>query len=205
MRVKPTPVFFLFTILLVQFSLPGAAYSVAIGMPESTLKVGYGVGMGRLSIEDPDGASASENGVQPFRVIVADWLRGDIRYWGELFFQSATLSASQMNIGQTVGQYGVQLSAQKNLKVGGHWYPWLGVGVDLSRVSYSRRHTIDSDGFLQNRFSDRNEIDLGIIVNLISETELNRDWDVGAKLEQRFSLSGGIKQLSLSLFLLSHF
>ena len=204
--MKPATTFFVLALLVTtQFAVTGSAHGAAIGMPESTLRIGYGIGLANLSIEDPNGPAESKSIFQPFRVIVTDWFRGDVRYWGEFYYQDATLKASQTSVGQSVSQYGLQLSAQKSFYVNAIWSPWLGVGVDLSQNSYSSRHTVDDDGFLQNRFADRSEIDPGLIFNLISETELNRDWEMGVKLEQRLSITDGIDQLSLSVFVLNHF
>lgn len=204
--MNSTATFFAFALaMLTQLSVIGVVHSAAIGMPESTLRVGYGIGLGDLSIDDPNGPTASKRAFQPFRIIVTDWFRGDIRYWGEFYYQDVTLSASQVSIGQKVNQYGLQLSAQKNFIVNTRWSPWLGVGVDLSQNKYSSRHTVDGDGFLQSRFADRSETDLGIILNLVSEAELNREWEMGVKLEQRLTITDGIDQLSLSVFVLNHF
>ena len=48
--------------------------------------------------------------------------------------------------------------------MGDNWAPWLGLGLDLSRSDYSKRHTVDSDGFLLERFSDRDETGLGLVI-----------------------------------------
>jgi len=204
--MKTASIFFVLALSVVmQFAVPGSAHGAAIGMPESTVRIGYGVGLANLSIEDPNGPTASESVFQPFRIIVTDWFRGDVRYWGEFYYQDATLSASQTSIGQKVNQYGVQLSAQRSFIVNARWSPWLGVGIDLSRNDYSSRHTVDADGFLQSRFANRSETDLGLIFNLVSETELNEEWGMGVKLEQRLPISDGIEQLSLSVFVLNYF
>ncbi len=206
LAMKHAPLFLIFFLFFTtQFVVTGNAHGAAIGMPESTLRVGYGVGLGSLSIADPSGATESKMIVQPLRVIVTDWFRGDIRYWAEFFYQDATLKATQTQIGQTVNQYGLQLSAQRSFNVIPRWSPWFGVGLDLALNNYSGRHTVASDGFLEARFSNRSETDLGFIFNMVSEMELSQEWGVGCKLEQRFSITGGTEQLSLSFFVINVF
>jgi hypothetical protein len=174
-------------------------HTAAIDMPENTARFGYALGMARLSIDDPDGATDTVTEVQPITFTYTNWLNGGYRYWSELYYQQTSLDASTTAIGQDIAQYGLRFSVQRNLPMGDNWTPWLGLGLDLSRSDYSKRHTVDSDGFLLERFSDRDETGLGLVINLVTEWGLRDDWYLSAKLEQIIPLGNGLKATSLSI------
>ena len=49
---------------LLVLSLSGGALAAAIGLPESTARIGYAAGVSRLSVDDPDGSTEAAVDVQ---------------------------------------------------------------------------------------------------------------------------------------------
>jgi len=171
----------------------GPVAAVPLGLPESTAKIGYSAGLAWVSIDDPDGDTQAATGTQPFGLIYTDWFLGDFRYWSEVYYYSASLDASATDIGQDVERYGARFSVQKNFRVMQRWAPWLGAGVDLSQAKYTLRHTLTDDGlYLGNRYDDRDEFAVSLLLNAVSEWSLSENWSVSLKLEQSIPLSGDV-------------
>ena len=169
-----------------------------LGLPQSTAKIGYSAGFVWLSVDDPDGDTENSTGGQPVGLIYTDWFLGDFRYWSELFYYAGSLDASATNIGQDVKRYGVRFSAQKSFRVMEKWAPWFGLGMDVSQAKYSVRHTKTDDGFLKERFPDRDEIAVSLLVNAVSEWSIARDWSIALKLEQSIPLSSDVYEFIVS-------
>ena len=173
-----------------------------LGLPKSTAKIGYGIGAGYVSVDDPDGDTKNSTTVLPFTLIYTDWLMGDIRQWTELYYYKTSLDADANNIGQDVERYGIRFSLQKSFRLARSWSPWLGAGIDLSNASYTARHTMDSEGFLIQAYPDRDETDISLLLNIISEWSLRPDWTIGVKLEQSIPTSGDIMEFSAVMAIL---
>jgi len=174
----------------------------ALGLPENTAKLGYAMGSTYVSVDDPADNTAKEWALLPLTLIHTDWLIGDIRYWSELFYYKAVLNPAANNVGQNVEQYGFRASLQKSLRVTRLWAPWFGVGIGVSRVTYTTRHTIDSDGFLLAAYPDREQTSIALLLNIASEWPLARNWDIGVKLEQAIPVDGDISESSALIMLL---
>ncbi|MGD8940243.1 MAG: hypothetical protein PVJ72_12740 [Gammaproteobacteria bacterium] len=187
-----------FSILIVLLLSIEPLAAVPLGLPQSTAKIGYSAGFVWLSVDDPDGDTKTSTGTQPISLIYTDWFIGDFRYWSELFYYSASLDDSGTNIGQDVERYGVRFSMQKSFRVVEKWAPWLGLGLDVSQAKYTLRHTKDDEGYLAERYPDRDEMAVSLLVNAISEWSIARDWSVALKLEQSIPLSGDVTEFLVS-------
>ena len=183
---------------LLALSLSGGAWAAALGLPESTARIGYAAGVSRLTVDDPAGPAETAINAQPLTLIYTDLLSGKLRYWVEGYYFPTTLDASTTDIGQDISRIGAQLALQRNVQWR-QWSPWLGLGIDVSRNSFTHRHTADSDGFLLNSYADRSATAFGISAHLVNEWALTRDWDISAKLGQVFAVSGGMNETSLSV------
>jgi hypothetical protein len=186
-------------------SYTGQILAVPLGLPESTAKIGIAGGAALVSVDDPDGDTETTTGVQPFGLVYTDWFVGDIRYWTEAFYYAAELDASSDKIGQDVERYGVRFSLQKSFRIIQAWAPWFGLGLDVSKIDYTLRHTKDNEGFLLQRFDDRSETGVSLLVNVVSEWPVGQAWSVGLKLEQSVPLSGDTTDFLASGILLYRF
>lgn len=192
-------------LILATWLLTGKAWAVAIGMPEERARWGYGLGVAHVTVDDPDAASGSEWALRPLNLVYTDRWRYDSRYWGEAFYQETALDAGVGQAGQEIKQYGVRLSLQKKLVLTPAIVPWLGGGVQLSHNQFHNRHTVDSDGYLVDSFPDRNEVQASLLLNLMVEQRLNRNWDLAAKLEQVVPLAEGVSEFVIAAVLLYHY
>jgi len=192
---------YLIILILLPAFVVHPAYA-ALGLPENTAKLGYATGTAYVSVDDPDGNTAKEWTPLPLTLIHTDWLIGDIRYWSELFYYKAILNPSKNKVGQNAEQYGFRISLQKSLRVTRLWAPWFGVGIGASRVTYTTRHTTDPDGFLLAAYPDREQTSIVLLLNIVSEWPLARNWDIGAKLEQAIPVDGDISESSALIILL---
>ncbi|MEJ2347118.1 MAG: hypothetical protein P8090_17280 [Gammaproteobacteria bacterium] len=109
-------------------------------------------------------ATKAANSVQPLTLIYTDWLPGGLRYWAEGYFARTNLDAAAGKVAEDVSRYGIQFAVQRNFRWG-WWSPWLGVGMDVSRNRYSKRYTVDSDGYLLATYPDRSTTAVGISVH----------------------------------------
>lgn len=179
--------------------LSSELHAAALGLPENTARIGYAAGMPRLSVDDPAGSTKAKFGLQPVTLIYTDWMRsGSMRYWLEAYYAHAMLDSGPTEIGQDVSRVGLRAALQRNIRVGA-WSPWLGLGLDVSQYRFSRRHTEDSEGFLLTAYPDRSATGLGLVAHVMSEWAIAREWDVHAKLEQVFAVSGGVNDTGVSL------
>ena len=181
-----------------------SSYCIAapLGLPQSTGKIGYSIGTSNISLDDPNGATKGDWAAQPLNLIYTDWLIRDIRQWIELYYYKASLEADDTNIGQNIERYGLRFSLQKTYRLTQAWSPWFGAGIDLSNNHFSTRHTKDSEGFLIETFDDRDETNLSLLINMLSEWSLQKDWTVGAKLEQSVPVSGDITEFTAAVTVL---
>ncbi len=187
----------LITVLL-GLSMNESVMAAAIGLPdENTARIGYLVGVTNFALDDPDGHTKSVVDTLPFTLIYTNWLPHGWRYWAEAYFFATTLDGNAGDIQQDVRRIGARLSLQRNLHLW-RWSFWLGAGLDVSSNKYTKRYSVDKDGFLLNRYPDRSETALGVNTQMISEWPLAKDWDLAAKLEHVFSVNGGITETSLS-------
>lgn len=182
--------------------IPSFCSSAPLGLPQNTGKIGYSIGTSNLSLDDPNGATADVWAAQPLNLIYTDWFIGDIRQWTELYYYKTSLDADDSNIGQNIERVGLRFSLQKTFRLTQTWSPWLGAGFDLSSNHYDTRHTRDSEGYLIEAFDDRDETSFSILLNALSEWSLQKDWTVGAKLEQSVPVNGDITEFTAAVTVL---
>lgn len=178
--------------------------AVAIGMPQQTAKIGFGVGFANLSVKDPAGDTDSEWVFRPINLIYTNKAFDSFHYWTEAFYQEAVLSASTSEIGQEVKQLGIKASLQKNIATHGIGTSWLGAGLQLSYDSYENRHTIDNSGFLAQTYPDRSGLQSAVLLNYVLEKDF-AGWALSGKVEQSIPISDGTSEFTLSLGFLFSF
>lgn len=170
-------------------------YGAALGQPQRTSMLGYGVGATLVSVDDPAGSTETSWALQPITLIYTArlWSNG-IRYWSELYYYKAMLDAGPTRIGQDAERYGMRFSFQKKLRIIPGLSSWFGAGIDISQAKYTTRHTVDSDSFLITAYPDRKETIFAGVINVVSEWSLTRDWMIAAKLEQTIPFDGRIQE-----------
>lgn len=180
-----------------------STYGAALGQPQRTSMLGYGIGAAFVSVDDPAGSTDPSWALQPVTLVYTArlWSNG-IRYWSELYYYKAVLDAGPTKIGQDAERYGMRFSLQKSLTIIPKLPIWFGAGIDISQERFTSRHTVDVDGFLITSYPDREETNLAGIVNIVSEWPLTRDWIIAAKLEQSIPGNGYITESLAAVTLL---
>ncbi|KAF0190457.1 MAG: hypothetical protein FD165_2690 [Gammaproteobacteria bacterium] len=190
----------LLTLVLALAGVPGSAHAAVIGEIErKTAGFGYVFGAGVMSVDDPDGATGDEFVVQPLALAYTRKLSGDLRYWLEPYYQAATFDASVDEIGQDLTRFGMRVSFQQYVVPAARFLPWIGAGLDIAHTQYTSRHTIDVDGYLANRFPDRSETGVNLLVNAQREWKLSGNRSVNARIEYLSPIGGDMSSLSVSL------
>jgi hypothetical protein len=175
------------------------ANAAAIGLPDSTARIGYGLGIGHISVDDPKGDSDTKWSPLPLNLIYTDWLTSDIRYWTEVFYYDSSLDAGTDKIGQNINHYGIRFSLQKSLRISPMWAPWFGAGLGFSHANYTDRHIIDNDGYLVESYPDREESLVALILNITNEWPVQHNWTIGAKLEQSIPVDNKLADFMATL------
>lgn len=184
------------------FACAGSALGAAIGSSESTARVGVGVTLSTLSVEDPNGDTSNKTALQPFNFVYADDFSLGVRYWAEGFYQAATLPASSNQIGQDVERYGLRLSLQRKLKTSPKFDLWGGLGVHAAMDDFSKRYTKDGEGYLLQLYGDRSSNHFGIQGELVAEWKFKPRWDIAAKAMYAIPFGDGVNDFSVGAFFL---
>ena len=161
--------------------------------------------MGNYTVEDPDGnaGDSSESSVVGIMTMPINRNFPGWRYWFQLGHNSFELDAATDEIGQDVTSTSVEGIIQKGFNVSSDFKPWLGAGVGAAMSDFNDRFTVDSDGFLAERFEDRSSNSAYLILNTgISSRELSKGFYVGVSLSYKKPLNDGIEATELNLFFL---
>ncbi len=153
-----------------------------------------------LSVDDSDGSTEGVSYLAPFNGFYADSLKRDLKYQVEVFTDSVTLDAGVNQVGQQIKYQGLGVSLQRRLRLSSEMKPWVGVGLDYVDVRYRERHTVDQGGFLANRYPDRSESGVNLVLNAASYWEFSHSWDIGvvAKLSQSVSTDASFMNIGIS-------
>ena len=179
-----------------------SAHAAAIGaVPKlEGFRVGALAGMSRADLDDPDGPTESKT---YFRLALVGTLPAgkDRRWLGEVFYHRFDLEPGTATLGVDVTRIGTALSYQARfatlpLK------PWLGVGAALARDRFDERLTIDTLGFVNNRFPSRSDTALGMLLSATTVWKWSADTDVGLHLQYEQPLAGDVKVLTLGVLLM---
>lgn len=174
----------------------------ALGLPDNTARLGYSLSLTRLNVDDPEGNTQAAYALQPFKFIYTDWKRSGNRLWLELFYQDAVLKATDTDVGQRFKHQGVNLIVQKNLRINSAVRPWIGLGLGLSIADSKKRHTVDDEGYLLKSYPNRRNESFGMLLSVVNEWQISREWTVGGNFLHRVTLNQSIAESSLSAYFL---
>ena len=189
-------------LIFVSVGLLSTNTNAALGLPETTARLGYSAGVARLDVDDPGGNTQSVYAVQPIKFIYTDWWKHGNRFWFELFYQEASLKAEENLIGQHFKRSGVNLLVQKNFLYNSVIRPWIGIGAGVSLAEYEKRHTMDDEGYLLDSFSNRKTGSVGILFSVVNEWQISRESTVGGSFLQRIPTNNAITESLFSIYYL---
>jgi hypothetical protein len=182
-----------------------AAWAAAIGAPERTGRLGLGLSYSSFDVHDPDGSVANESDFSLINFFYTDRFVRGYRYWVEGFYQEATFDGSTKDIGQDMERMGLRLAIQHRLDFVTAWDMWGGIGLTAAHDSFTKRFTVDSDGFLGTAYEDRSANHLGMQFDLTSEWRVGQDWDLAVRLLYGFPFGDGVGELGAMVGVLHGF
>ena len=188
------------TLRTITTAVLGAVLALTTGSAHAVL-VGPSLGVAQLRVQDPDGPTQSQNRLTPGATLILG-LDTDTRMMVDVYHQTAHLNGTTQDIGQSVTSTGGHLIFQKQFPVTYQWHPWLGIGAGYAQESFTNRYTVDSQGYLANRYPDRSANPVSVVVNGTTDWTLNRSWRLGATVQYEYPLTSGIRELSVSLMAL---
>jgi hypothetical protein len=173
-----------------------SAHAAAVDKP---FAFGPYVGASYTAVDDPDGSTERSAALSRIGVVSAYTLNRKTMVESEVFYHSDSYSASRSDIGQKVKGIGLAAQYYRNLPLTRSFQPWVGAGLSLNNFKYSDRYTTESEGFLAQRFEDRNsqEIDLLISVKLITAEDRNVSYFYRVSYE--YPLDTGIQGVLLNI------
>jgi hypothetical protein len=153
--------------------------------------------IGSYSVEDPEGSSGSEVVFLPGAKVVFPISRRGRQFVAGVELIDFSLDASESDVSQDVkgyriwGGYEHQFSISRNFKI------WTGAGLALDSVSYENRYTIDTDGYLDEEFDDRDESNAGITLYALTMFDMGRSsvWHPGIGVYIDSPFGDGVKSL----------
>lgn len=190
------------TLLLLLLDSTAQVHAAAIGAVPSPEGLRFGVlaGMSRGDVDDPDGDTEAKN-YSRLALVATLPAAKDRRWFGEVFYHRFDIEAGQNSIGVDVTRVGAALSYQARLPTL-PLKPWFGAGLNLSRDSFDERLTVDALGFVDNRFPERNDTAIGLVLNAVTAWKWTRTTDVGLQLQYEQPLTGDIKTWTLGVLLI---
>lgn len=163
--------------------------------------LGVGVTLYAVDIDDPAG-NIPDAGEAGLHFVYLDELSRDTRYYAEFSYVSVEIDAEAGKIGQDATRFGVGTTLQTRFRRFRSFKPWLGIGVGLYQEEFTRRHTVDSAGFLTGTYPDRDVTQFVIAFDAMHEWELTNSVDLAVRVKYELGFNEGIDGLSASMTIL---
>ena len=182
-----------------------AVHAAAIGMPEYVEKYGFAIDATLIEVDDSHGTSERESVLHPINIVyVRETPLKRWRYWAEAYYHRTHFDAEPGSLGVTAQQLGASLSLQQALDLS--FFPqkhiYVGGGLQIAYNRYTKRHNVDNDGFLDERYKDKSKLQQSLLLHLFYELPLKQTWTGGLKLEQNLPINDDITETSLSFVVL---
>lgn len=166
---------------------------------------GYTFRLASIDIDDSDGSASVSAEPEYLNLFYTDKIARDSRYYAELHYGEFAIDADGSTVGQDVTQTAIAVSYQARFRLTRSFRPWAGAGVGYSNAEFRNRHTVDSDGYLAERFSDRAVSGFFVVLNASNYWEYNDVFDYGAHLSLELPVDSDIQRFSGGLSLLYKF
>ena len=187
-------------VFIVRLYMGGLALFLVCSSSIQAHEFTYSAGVSILTVDDAESDTlGSTSGFSPFSLAYSDRVHRDTRYVVELFQGGGTISSSSRLVGQKVSYQGIGIGYQQRFRVTRTFKPWAGAGLEYVATEYRDRHMVDSDGFLQQRFSNRQEDGVNLALQAASYWDWNRDWRVGINTKLSHPLSKDLRIFHVGL------
>lgn len=143
--------------------------------------------------QEPEGDTDRELAVYPLTLSATFNINRINRIVTDLRYVDFDISAGNGGIGVTVEGYQFSSMFQHQFRIARNFRPWVGGGVVSSILETTDRFRTDGDGFLIERFDDREETSLAGVVSAGLEFEITRQWYLAAEARYEVPFSEGLE------------
>ncbi len=154
-----------------------------------------------FQVNDPDGSTETSSVLQLLSATVKYKTSRDTQIISEGTYYDFELDASTSKIGQQVKTISLATYYESRLKWGRDFKPWAGVGLVINMDEFSKRHTIDKDGFLAQQFPDQSGTNFALAARLTNTWEINRDMGIGFSIGYQLPLSDTLEGVDIGFSL----
>ena len=174
---------------------------VVLMMPATSFardwKAGLMVGIGLTSVDDPAGSTEIKADINYLNGIATIPFKRDRRIFTHIFYQDFDLNNSNNKISSSVKSLGINASYQWLLRFSRDWKPWIGAGLGFSQDDFTSRKKLDGDGFVIQRFADREDNAVNLIINASTKLTTWKMFDLGAHVQIDIPISGDITRFNI--------
>lgn len=157
--------------------------SLALGVgAEEKPKYGWTPGYINYSVDDPNGSTESASELHLLGASYIFPISQISRIMGAVNIYDFDLKSSTSNIGQQVETISFSAYYQYRFRWSRNFKPWFGVGLVTNMDKFTKRHRVDSDGFLVETFPDREDTNMNL--GLLASYE----WDVNSSISMDFNI-----------------
>lgn len=165
-------------------------FSVFVANSFADMMIGFSPGLGVYTVDDPDGDVEDISGLVPLSVSFIYDLNNKTRLYTNLTYIEKELDASTTKIGQDISGYQAVATWQHIFKLSHSMKFYAGGGVTFTQADFEKRHAVDSDGFLVQRYADRSEGFVSAVANISREWEISRSINLGLDVSYQYAITG---------------
>lgn len=170
-------------------------------MPTSSFarnwKAGLMLGTGITSVDDPAGSTEIQTDLSYLNGIATISLGRDRRVFTHLFYHDFDLNSSNNKVSSSVKSLGLNTSLQWQFRFSWTWKPWVGAGLGFSQDEFSNRVKLDGDGFVVQRFADKEDDAINLLINASSKITTWKMFDFGVHGQIDIPISGDITRFNI--------
>lgn len=179
--------------------------SFAIDLLETESPIQYGFTVSQLSYEinDPESKTPTTSSFQPFQVDVIFPANSKRTRWtSSVGYQKFEADAGQKEVGQEStrwfyqGGYRFRYNFTRTIKV------WFEGGIGVSAAEFASRHTVDSDGFLSEKFDKRTSTDGYVYLGTSHYWKASNTWDIGLNAKYEKTTGENLEGYSIGINIL---
>lgn len=158
-------------------------------------KIGISPSYVFFTLEDPDGDTEDFDGFQAFGVTTIHDMNNKYRAASVFNYYDFKVDPSVNRIGQKVKGYQLGAMVQRIIRVARRLNFYAGVGLAYTKADFTSRHTVSPDGYLENRYDDRDESFCSILGNVSKEWKISKTIEIGADITYQYAIGDGFSGL----------
>ena len=155
---------------------------------------GYGLQAGVFRIAEPDDRTFYQSDVSLLNLSYRIDINRYYTYMNQISLNTLNIASNEQHIGQRIDYREISTGVERQFRLARQVESGLGIGVGISQTDYSRRHRVDSDGYLVQRLDDRQQIETSLNLSARLFRKLRRG-GMGINLRSALPLNGGMGYL----------